>query len=252
MKTIVLLSENFLLREKVLRFCESLIEVDLLKTFADADSVLEWLKFNKPDYVLVDFFLFGYDGLDFLRTVRNQYSFKSVFITPCFCLEITEKAYNYGADRVLEQGFSYEELEKTLSNEAQEKPIINNKVCEKNDENILEEKIARLCVGVGIPPHILGYLYVREAIKIAIFHPKSMSKITKELYPSVAKKFKTTASKVERAIRHALFVANTSKKLENINALLCTDSYMKGEKITSSQFIALVADRLLFQIQLKD
>lgn len=252
MKTIVLLSENFLLREKVLRFCESLIEVDLLKTFTNADSILAWLKFNEPDYVLVDFFLFGYDGLDFLRTVKNQYSFRSIFITPCFCLEIAEKAYNYGADKVLEQDFSYEQLEQSVCGEDKELTVAGHKLCEKKDENILEEKIARLCVGVGIPPHILGYHYVREAIKIAIYSPKSMSKITKELYPSVAKKFKTTPSKVERAIRHALYVANTSKKLENINILLRTDSYMKGEKITSSQFIALVADRLLFQIQLKD
>ena len=251
MKNIVVISENFILREKVMRFCESLIEVDLLKTFGNAESAIDWLKFNEPDFVVVDFFLFGYDGLDFLRTVKNQFNFKSIFITPCFCVEVVEKAYSYGAEGVLEQGFSYEDLKSTIFHETENEKYL--KCVDKMEaENVLEDRIARLCVGVGIPPHILGYQYVREAIRIAILQPKYVNKITKELYPSVAKKFKTTPSKVERAIRHALYVANCSKKLENINALLHTDSYVKGEKITSSQFIALVADRLLFQISLKN
>jgi len=251
MKTMVIISENFLLREKVMRFCESLMEVDLLKTFSDAESAIDWLRFNEPDYVVVDFFLFGYDGLDFLRTVKSQFSFKSIFVTPCFCVEIADKAYSYGAGIVLEQGFSYDDLEKIVFPETEKTK--HSKIEDKIEtENVLEERIACLCVGVGIPPHILGYHYVREAIRIAILQPKYVSKITKELYPSVAKKFKTTSSKVERAIRHALYVANCSKKLENINTLLHTDSYMKGEKITSSQFIALVADRMLFQISMKN
>lgn len=251
MKKVILVSENFILREKVKRFCRSLREVDLLKVFGDSESSLGWLQFNETDFAIIDFFLFGYDGLDLLRTVQNDFSFQSIFLTPTLSSGIPEQAFSYGASAVLEHSFAYEELKNAFSEERNlDSP---SSTCNADLKDApLDEKIACLCVGVGIPPHISGYHYIREAIKIAILQPKCMNKITKELYPSVAKKFKTTPSKVERAIRHALTVANASEKLENINTLLHTNSYVKGQKITSSQFIALVADRLLFQISLKD
>ena len=98
---------------------------------------------------------------------------------------------------------------------------------------------------MGIPPHIKGYNYLREGVKLAVATPEIINSITKKLYPSIGKKFNTSASKVERAIRHAIEVAWNRGRVENFNALFGVRIYNEHEKPTNSEFIALVADRLL-------
>ena len=111
----------------------------------------------------------------------------------------------------------------------------------------LDEKITAIFLSVGIPAHIKGYHYLREAIRMVYFNPELISKITKELYPGIAKRFNTTASKVERAIRHAIEVSWTRGKIENINKLFGFNVYGKNDKPTNGEFIALVADKLIIE-----
>ena len=113
----------------------------------------------------------------------------------------------------------------------------------------LEERIANLFLTVGIPAHIKGYQYLREAIIIAVNDMDVINAITKVLYPQVAKTFGTTPSRVERAIRHAIEVAWDRGDLDTLQRFFgYTVSNTKG-KPTNSEFIALIADRL--QLQLK-
>lgn len=111
----------------------------------------------------------------------------------------------------------------------------------------LDEKITAIFLSVGIPAHIKGYHYLREAIRMVYFNPELISRITKELYPGIAKRFNTTASKVERAIRHAIEVSWTRGKIENINKLFGFNVYGKNDKPTNGEFIALVADKLIIE-----
>ncbi len=111
----------------------------------------------------------------------------------------------------------------------------------------LEEKITNIFITVGIPAHIKGYQFLREAIKMAIDNPEIINSITKKLYPSIAERYETTASKVERAIRHAIEVAWNRGKIENINALFGIRVYSNNEKPTNGEFIALVADKMLIE-----
>lgn len=111
----------------------------------------------------------------------------------------------------------------------------------------LEERITNIFISVGIPPHIKGYQYLREAIKLSIEDPDIINSITKKLYPSVAEKFATSSSKVERAIRHAIEVGWNRGKIENINSLFGVRVYSQNEKPTNGEFIALVADKLLLE-----
>jgi two-component system response regulator (stage 0 sporulation protein A) len=111
----------------------------------------------------------------------------------------------------------------------------------------VEEKITNIFITVGIPAHIKGYQFLREAIKMAIEQPEIINSITKKLYPSIADKFETSASKVERAIRHAIEVAWNRGKIENINALFGIKVYSNNEKPTNGEFIALVADKMLLE-----
>ncbi|NLA83512.1 MAG: sporulation transcription factor Spo0A, partial [Clostridiales bacterium] len=96
----------------------------------------------------------------------------------------------------------------------------------------------------GIPAHIKGYHFLREAIKMVVEDNDVINRITKELYPGIAKKFNTTPSKVERAIRHSIDVAWNRGKVENINQLFGYTVYDKNDKPTNGEFIALVADKL--------
>ena len=112
----------------------------------------------------------------------------------------------------------------------------------------IEEKISNIFITVGIPAHIKGYQFLREAIKLSMENPDIINSITKKLYPSIAEKFDTSASKVERAIRHAIEVAWNRGKIENINSIFGLTVYSNNEKPTNGEFIALVADKMLLDV----
>ena len=116
------------------------------------------------------------------------------------------------------------------------------------DFNKIEEKITNIFITVGIPAHIKGYQFLREAIKLAMENPDIINSITKKLYPSIAERFETSASKVERAIRHAIEVAWNRGKIENINSIFGLTVYSNNEKPTNGEFIALVADKMLLDV----
>ena len=113
----------------------------------------------------------------------------------------------------------------------------------------LESTVTSIIHEIGVPAHIKGYQYLREAIMMAVEDIESVSAITKVLYPSIAKKFKTTSSRVERAIRHAIEVAWDRGDIETLqNYFGYTVSGVKG-KPTNSEFISMIADRLRLQMR---
>lgn len=108
----------------------------------------------------------------------------------------------------------------------------------------LEKDVTNMIHEIGVPAHIKGYQYLREAIIMSVEDPTMISSITKILYPTIAKKFQTTSSRVERAIRHAIEVAWSRGKMETLDALFgYTINTGKG-KPTNSEFIALISDRI--------
>lgn len=115
------------------------------------------------------------------------------------------------------------------------------------ENKVLDEKLSNIFIRAGIPPHIKGYQFLREAVKLSVSKPDMINNITKKLYPSIAESFNTTASKVERAIRHAIEVAWNRGKIENINTIFGIKIYAKGEKPTNGELIALIADKLMIE-----
>ena len=105
-------------------------------------------------------------------------------------------------------------------------------------------QITNIIHEIGIPAHIRGYMYVREAITLVVNDIELLSAVTKELYPSIAKKFNTTPSRVERAIRHAIEVAWGRAQVETINNLFGYTINNEKGRPTNSEFIAMVADKL--------
>ena len=113
----------------------------------------------------------------------------------------------------------------------------------------LEKDVTDMIHDIGVPAHIKGYQYLREAIIMSVQDPQMISSITKILYPDIAKKFQTTPSRVERAIRHAIEVAWSRGKMETLDKLFgYTINTGKG-KPTNSEFIALIADKLSLQLK---
>ena len=111
----------------------------------------------------------------------------------------------------------------------------------------IDERIANIFITVGIPAHIKGYQFLREAIKLAVENPSIINSITKQLYPSIAKRFTTTPSKVERAIRHAIEVGWNRGRAESVNDIFGVKAFDRKDKPTNGEFIALIADKMLLE-----
>lgn len=119
-----------------------------------------------------------------------------------------------------------------------------DELVKRTEERDLEQDVTDMIHEIGVPAHIKGYQYLREAIMMSVEDTTMLSSITKILYPTIAKKFQTTSSRVERAIRHAIEVAWSRGRMETLDALFgYTINTGKG-KPTNSEFIALIADRI--------
>jgi two-component system response regulator (stage 0 sporulation protein A) len=108
----------------------------------------------------------------------------------------------------------------------------------------LDDRISNIFLAMGIPAHIKGYQYLREGIKLVIETPEMIGGITKELYPAIARRFGTTSSKVERAIRHAIEVAWSRGRVDTLNKAFGCEVAQPDDKPTNGEFIALIADKL--------
>lgn len=218
--------------------------------FDNAISALEYLKSNEIDVVVTDLVLPKLDGFSFLDELSqmNLNHTPKVIVTSAISSdELIERALKLGASYYMIKPIDDSVLLKrikqisnfTATTQVTEPRKIKNKA--------LEEKITNIFITVGIPAHIKGYQFLREAIKMAIDNPEIINSITKKLYPSIAERFDTSASKVERAIRHAIEVAWNRGKIENINTLFGIRVYSNNEKPTNGEFIALVADKMLIE-----
>ena len=119
---------------------------------------------------------------------------------------------------------------------------INTKFNEMTKE--MDKKLVDILLSVGIPANIQGYSFLKETIKLAIENPTYIGAITKIMYPTIASKFKTTACRVERSIRHALDVSFSKGKIMNLNEIFGLKIFDVNDKPTNSEFVALIADRL--------
>jgi len=205
---------------------------------------------KKPNVIISDIILQNYDGFELLEKIKSNNEVEKPKILILSSLKgdgFAQKAIDLGAGYYMAKPVADEVLLKRLKSLILD-DIADKKSTIKTTKNrALEEKISNVFITVGIPAHIKGYQFLREAIKMAIDEPDIINSITKQLYPAIAERFSTSASKVERAIRHAIEVAWNRGKIENINALFGIKVYNSNEKPTNGEFIALVADKMLIE-----
>lgn len=218
---------------------------------ANGNSAIELINRTKPDVAIVDLVLSGKDGLSVLKYIKNNN-------IPCICIaigsyledKIINSAIESGAVYYLVKPVEAETVFDRIRDLTEERAVdykISSNVRDRRKINSLDEKISNIFVTIGVPPHIKGYKYLREGIKMTVEDQSIINRVTKELYPKIAEKFQTSASKVERAIRHAIEVAWNKGRTDAVSSIFGAKVYIGSERPTNSEFIALVADKLLLE-----
>ncbi len=248
-KTIFLLQDNYEIINELSKDFESDNNFEIVGKTCDGINAISFIADKRPDILIVDIILAGYDGLRVIEKIREQkFNIKIVVLSALCREEIVSKAISAGADYFMAKPYSFEILRDRINELYQEK--YEGKL--QRDISMfktpsLEEKISKIFINVGIPPHIKGYNFLREGVKMAVENPDIINNITKKLYPMIGEKYKTSASKVERAIRHAIEVAWNRGRIEAINTILGVRAYVGADKPTNGEFIALVADKMLLE-----
>lgn len=248
-KGIVLLESNSAVLSQLKDSFEQAEDFHLLHYGDDGDEGIKQMMQKKPDAVIVGLFLKGTDGCGVMEAVKKTWCDTKIIATGMPNDLLIEKALGYGADYYLAKPFSVDSALERVRELLKELPSTEKKdfSAGKRKPVTTDEKISEIFISIGIPPHIKGYTYLRESIKMTVENPYIINSVTKQLYPGVAKKYSTTPSKVERAIRHAIEVAWNRGRIEAINAIFGSRVYLGTEKPTNSEFIALVADKLILE-----
>lgn len=228
-------------------------QVEVIGTYRTGAGLADAVREGKPDAVIMDLLLPELDGLAVLRSLREQLSGKMpliVVVSAFASQETTAVCSDLGVSFYFRKPVDTDALAQRISQYAGVSRAQNVGAIDLTDQTrAIEMRVTEIIHLIGVPAHIKGYQYLREAIIMTIRDMDAINAITKILYPSVAKKFKTTPSRVERAIRHAIEVAWDRGDVDTLQEYFgFTVSGTKG-KPTNSEFISMVADRLRLEMR---
>ena len=218
----------------------------LIASVKDGHELIEVNRSFGPDIILMDIVLPKLDGIGVLEqwNKKKEISQKVMVFSSVTTKSMIESVFHLGVGYYLIKPAKYEIVWKRMIQ------IIERNRARKEEENNnfrhyqLEQKVTEMILEIGIPAHIKGYQYIREGIMMAVKDENMLNYITKLLYPTIAKKYKTTSSSVERAIRHAIDVAFHRGKMEMLETMFGYSIHCGKGKPTNSEFIALLADRI--------
>ena len=235
-------------------------DMEVVGVAYNGQECLNLLQNVEPDVLILDIIMPHLDGLAVLQKIREKQKDRApsvIMLTAFGQEEVTKKAVELGASYFILKPFDMDHLGSTIrlvsgqstgmANIIQPSSQITStyrSVHLENKPKNLDASITSIIHEIGVPAHIKGYLYLREAISMVYNDIELLGSITKVLYPDIAKKFNTTASRVERAIRHAIEVAWSRGNIESISSLFGYTVSMSKAKPTNSEFIAMVADKL--------
>ena len=242
-KTVLLADANEEFRAALSEEMEETEEFTIVGSTGGGLEALQLLEEKNPELVVMDVVLPGLDGLSVLRRAKERGREPKVILLSAFI-----------ADRVLseaaELGVSYflpKPVRLDAVVERMQAALRDGEKGQPEGDSRLKNLVTSVIHEIGVPAHIKGYQYLREAIMIAVDDMEVINAVTKVLYPEVASRFDTTPSRVERAIRHAIEVAWDRGDLETLQKYFgYTVSNTKG-KPTNSEFIAMIADRLVLE-----
>ena len=266
--TILIADDNIDFTRTLSAYLEKMEDIEVVGIAKDGNEAFEIIKGTHPDILLLDVIMPHLDGIGVLEKLNETTMTKkpiTIMLSAVGQDKITQKAISLGAQYYVVKPFDIEVLIKRIKELRYYQPSTNRgsfivketksqyidipQQIDKKSEDGLEALVTNIIHEVGVPAHIKGYQYLREAIMMVVNDIDIINQITKQLYPDIAKKYHTTPSRVERAIRHAIEVAwgrGEPAVVENIFGY--TVSASKG-KPTNSEFIAMIADKLRLEIK---
>lgn len=237
-------------------------ELEVVGTAKDGVEAVEKIPTLKPDVALLDIIMLKLDGIGVLEKLKEIGEPIPICIMTSAVGQdkVTARAMSLGAEYYVVKPFEMDMLVRRIKELARHETPERNKISDfnanqgyirynRNSDCNLEAKVTNIIHEVGVPAHIKGYQYLRDGIMMAVKDIEVINQITKQLYPDLAKKYKTTPSRVERAIRHAIEVAWGRGQIDAVeNIFGYTISATKG-KPTNSEFIAMIADKLRLEMK---
>lgn len=265
--TILIADDNQEFAHTLAKYIQEQNEMEVIGIAKDGEEAIDMITNINPDIALLDVIMPQLDGigvLEKLNMIKLDKKPICIMLSAVGQDKITQKAVGLGAEYYIVKPFDIEILIKRIKGLKNYKPkqgelnYINKEIKQqyveisnietKNRDN-LEALVTNIIHEVGVPAHIKGYQYLREAIMMVVDNVEVINQITKGLYPQIATKFKTTPSRVERAIRHAIEVAWGRGDQQVVESIFgYTISASKG-KPTNSEFIAMIADKLRLELK---
>lgn len=240
---ILVVDDNKSLVDMVKEYFSSHAVIEIEDVAYNGKDALSLISKKKYDLVLLDLIMPGMDGIKLLEELRKrEINQKIIILTSYNSPEVIRKVSGLGIKYFMLKPFELSELEDKILEYS------NNIIETKKTINLyysnLQISITKLLHELGVPSHIKGYAYIKEAINLIYNDNNYKGAITKELYPEIAKKFNTTSSRVERAIRHAIEVSWTRGNWELIEDIFGYSVDVDKSKATNSEFIVTIADKL--------
>ena len=237
----------------------------VIRSACNGEQLLRELHGKQVDILVVDLIMSKKDGISVLKELReNQISANHIICTTAFINElIISQVQNFKVDYLMMKPFHLSQLVEKLNiinglqeakkpNEQTDAVALNDDEKERLLKLELESEITSLLHEIGIPAHIKGYMYLRTAILETYLNVDFLGQITKVLYPEIARKYSTTSSRVERAIRHAIEVAWNRGNIDAIDDIFGYTISASKAKPTNSEFIAMISDKLRLEHRLKN
>ena len=236
---------------------EGIVDVNLLAVINDGYKAIQILENEKVDLLVIDVMLTGIDGFEVIRRIRSNpllnSNVKKIIVTTGLVNDnIFSFTNTYNIDLMIMKPYNMDSLmlkleylsKNNISNQYKKVDELSGKCSEEILKTRLVNDITSILHEVGIPAHIKGYNYLRSGIEEVYYANGMNGRITKELYPNIAKKYLTTASRVERAIRHAIEVAWGRGNIDAIDSIFGYTISSYKAKPTNSEFISKIADKL--------
>jgi two-component system response regulator (stage 0 sporulation protein A) len=220
----------------------------------DGEEVISRIQSEKPDVVIMDLFMTHIDSIGVMRAIRKRKPEKlpmfvvySSFDSPVLEREVMSAGATYFVLKPFNLSDLAENIVRLSKRQRQRSKGGIRQI--GYDSNSLELKVTEILHQIGVPAHIKGYHYLHDSIILSIEKPEIINAVTKQLYPTVAKKYETTSSRVERAIRHAIEVAWDRGDVEVLNSYFGYTIQGSRGKPTNSEFIAMISDKLRLQMK---
>ena len=265
--TVLIADDNDEFSATLKNYFDKTDDMEVVAVTKDGIEAYDKIKELKPDVVLLDVIMPHLDGIGVLEKLNNtkleKYPF-CVMISAVGQDKVTREALRLGAQYYVMKPFDIDVLIKRIQ-ELKDYKIeeINNVFMARdakssyiklsgnsNSKDNLEALVTNIIHEVGVPAHIKGYQYLREAIMMTVEDSDMINQITKQLYPDIAHKYKTTSSRVERAIRHAIEIAWGRGQLETVQDIFGYTINLSKGKPTNSEFIAMIADKLRLELKI--